>query len=237
MALPKLNTSRYLTTIPSSGKEVEYRPYLVKEEKILMMALETKDQSQILRAVAQVIQECIIDDINVSKLAMFDIEYLFMQLRSKASGEIIDLKLPCELETCKHENNFSVDITKIPVPVSPKIENPISLTDNVSVEMRWPTVSDLQGMTHKQLTSMEGATDMFTKLIVNIFEDEQIHSTINETKADMLAFIDSLNAGQFAKMSNFLGSMPTVETNVNFKCTKCNHETKVELKGLQSFFT
>ena len=112
MALPKLNTSKFLMTIPSTGQEVEYRPYLVKEEKILMMALETKDQAAIVRAVAQVIADCITEDIDIDKFAMYDVEYCFLQLRAKSSGEVIDLRLPCEIESCKHVNDFHVDISK-----------------------------------------------------------------------------------------------------------------------------
>jgi len=235
MALPKLNTSRHLTTIPSTGKEVEYRPYLVKEEKILMMALETKDQSSIIRAVAQVIGDCITEDIDTSKLAMFDIEYLFLQLRSKSSGEIIDLKLPCEVMECKHVNNFSVDIAKIAVPVMKKIE-PIQLTDQIGVSMRYPNVKDLEGIDSDELASVEGASKLFHKLILNIFEEDEIHNAADEPAEDLRAFVDSLNSDQFGKLASFLGEIPTVELQTGFECTKCKHETKLSLKGLQSFF-
>jgi len=235
MALPKLNTSRHLATIPSTGKEVEYRPYLVKEEKILMMALETKDQSAIIRAVAQVIGECVTQDIDTDKLAMFDIEYLFLQLRSKSSGEIIDLKLPCEVDACKHINNFHVDITQIPIPVVKKIE-PIQLTDEIAISVRWPNVKDLQGLTGEELSSVEGASKMFAKLIVNIFEEDEIHNAADEPVEDLQAFVDSLNSAQFTKLAEFLGDIPTLELSTGFECSKCKHETKIELKGLQSFF-
>ena len=236
MALPKLNTSKFLTTIPSTGQEVEYRPYLVKEEKVLMMALETKDQSQIVRAAAQVIKDCITENIDSDKLTMFDLEYLFLQLRAKSSGEIIDLKLPCEVESCKHVNNFSVDISKVEPPVVTDIE-PIDLTPSIGVQMRWPGVRDLQGITNEDLVTVEGVTKLFQKLIVNIYEEDDMHDAADESEEDLTAFVESLNTQQFTKLTEFLNKVPTLEYNTGFCCAKCQHETKVELRGLQSFFT
>jgi hypothetical protein len=235
MALPKLNTSKFLTTIPSTGQEVEYRPYLVKEEKVLMMALETKDQAQIVRAVAQVIRACVTENINTDKLTMFDVEYVFLQLRGKSSGEIIDLKLPCDIDTCKHVNDFSVDISEILPPVIEKLE-PIELTPTVSIQMRWPGVKDLSEISTDELNTVDGATRMFAKLIVNIFEEDEIHSASNETQQDLITFVESLNSAQFQKLTGFLNDLPTLVHHVDYKCNKCNNETKIELKGLQSFF-
>ena len=220
MALPKLNTSKFLTTVPSTGQEVEYRPYLVKEEKVLMMALETKDQSQIVRAAAQVIKDCITENID----------------SDKSSGEIIDLKLPCEVESCKHVNTFSVDISKIEPPVVTDIE-PIDLTPSIGVQMRWPGVRDLQGITNEDLVTVEGVTKLFQKLIVNIYEEDDMHDAADESEEDLTAFVESLNTQQFTKLTAFLNEVTTLEYNTGFCCAKCQHETKVELRGLQSFFT
>jgi hypothetical protein len=236
MALPKLNTSTFITTIPSTGKEVEYRPYLVKEEKILMMALETKDQAQIIRATGRVIESCITEDIDIDKLSMFDIEYLFLQLRSKSSGEIVELKLPCEVAACKHVNNFSVDLSKVEAPIPKKIEA-IQLTSEIGVQMRWAGMKDLEDVVGDDLTSIDGATTMFAKLITHIFETDEIHNAADETLEDMVEFVESLNSEQFGKIAKFLDSTPSVHYSTQFECSKCKHETKIELKGLQSFFT
>lgn len=236
MALPKLNTSTFRTTIPSTGKEVEYRPYLVKEEKILMMALETKDQAQIIRATGRVIEACITEDIDIEKLSMFDIEYLFLQLRAKSSGEIVDLKLPCEIDECKHVNNFHVNLSEVEAPLMKKVEA-VQLTPEIGVQMRWPGIKDLEGVSGDELNTIDGATDMFAKLITHIFEDDEIHNTTDETHKDMLAFVESLNSEQFGRLAKFLETTPQVYYNTGFECSKCKHETKIELKGLQSFFT
>lgn len=234
MALPKLNTSKFLMTIPSTGQEVEYRPYLVKEEKILMMALETKDQAAIVRAVAQVIADCITEDIDIDKFAMYDVEYCFLQLRAKSSGEVIDLRLPCEIESCKHVNDFHVDISKIDVPKATKVE-PIMLTSEVGVQMRYPGIKDIR--VGEELETIEGATNMFAKLIVTIFEDDEIHNAADEPMEDKIAFINSLNSEQFRKLTEFLSNTPSIEHKADYTCAKCKHETKIELQGLQSFFT
>ena len=140
MALPKLETSRFESVIPSTGQRVSYRPYLVKEEKILMMAMETSDQKQIVRATKDIIKSCVFDDIDVNSLAVFDVEHLFLELRSKSVGESIDLKIKCE--HCEALNEQNVDFSEINVDV-PESNNIIMLTDDIGLTMRYPSFDDV----------------------------------------------------------------------------------------------
>src|SRR5210317_1931752 len=142
MALPKLNAARYTTIIPSTGKEIDYRPYLVKEEKILMLAMESQDQQQIVKAIKDVLSNCIYDDVNVDKLAMFDLEYLFLMLRSKSVGENVELKAKCE--HCEEQNEVSLNISNIKPPQNAENSNVIELTKNIGITIRYPTIKDIE---------------------------------------------------------------------------------------------
>lgn len=142
MALPVLNAAKYRTVIPSTGKEIEYRPYLVKEEKILMVAMESKDQKQILIALKDVISACVYDDIDVNRLAMFDLEALFLKLRGKSVGETTEIKAKCE--KCDAENSQEINFDDIKMPIVTKKNNTIELTDTVGVTLNYPSVAGLE---------------------------------------------------------------------------------------------
>ena len=144
MALPILNTAKYETTIPSTGRAVEYRPYLVKEEKILMIALESQDQKAIIRAVKDVIESCVFGDIDVNNLAIFDVESLFLALRSKSVGEGVDVNIKCE--KCDGENQHTVNLQEIAVPEVGEQDKNIMITEDVGVSMRYPSFLDMENV-------------------------------------------------------------------------------------------
>ena len=141
MALPKVNAATYETTIPSTGRAVKYRPYLVKEEKILMIALESQDQKQVLGAVKEVIESCVFDDINVDELAIFDVEALFLSLRSKSVGEGVEVNIKCA--ECELENPHSVDLQEIEIPTVDQEKGVVMITDDVGVTMRYPKINHM----------------------------------------------------------------------------------------------
>lgn len=232
MALPKLNDARYVTTIPSLNKQVEFRPYLVKEEKILMIALESQDQKQVVRAIKDVLKSCIYDDINVDKLAMFDLESLFLALRSKSVGETADIKLKCE--HCETPNEITIPLDEVKmtdVEVDPKV----MLTDKVGVVLRYPSLSDIENV------KTEGGVDEMMKLlsgcIETIFDEDDVYDSGSYTKKELNNFIEELNSDQFKKLTGFFEDLPSMVYDAEFKCTNCGKENSVELRGLQSFFT
>tara|TARA_Y200000002_G_C22667807_1_gene658722 strand:- start:1584 stop:2288 length:705 start_codon:yes stop_codon:yes gene_type:complete len=234
MALPKLNSVSYETTIPSTGKKVSFRPYLVKEEKVLMMALESNDQKQIVKATKEMISSCVLDDINVNKLATFDIESLFLQLRSKSVGESVGLKVKCD--NCETQNDVTVDFNDIGVEV-PEDNNVVMITDTVGIEMRYPSFDDVSSIDPNKEESIETAFDIIMKCIVSVFDDDGVYTSDNEGEKQMKEFIESLNTAQFQKVSAFFEDMPALKTSIQFKCVNCGTENETELRGLQSFFT
>jgi len=232
MALPQLNTAKYTTMVPSLNKEVTFRPYLVKEEKILMLAMESQDNKQIMRAVKDVIKACVLDEINVEKLAMFDIEALFLALRSKSVGEKVDVRLKCT--NCEHLNDISIDLDEIVLPDG-AIDPVIQLTDDVGVTMRYPSINDVEGM------NQEGGVKEMMKIIAicieNIFDADSVYSSDSYSEKELNEFIDGLNSGQFQKISKFFEDLPAITHNVKFNCVSCSEKNDVELKGIASFFT
>lgn len=231
MALPQLNTARYTTMVPSLQKEVSFRPYLVKEEKVLMMAMETQDQKSIMRAVKEVIKSCVFDDINVDKLAMFDIEALFLALRSKSVGENVVIKLKCD---CEELTEVNINLDEIQMNDIGK-DNVIPLTSEVGVTMRYPALSDIENIDAEG--GIESMMDMIIQCMDSIYDTDAVHDVSNEPKESVQSFLDSLNGEQFKKLAEFFENLPSLNYNAEWDCVGCNKHNTMELKGIASFFT
>jgi hypothetical protein len=231
MALPQLNTAKYTTMVPSLKKEVSFRPYLVKEEKVLMMAMETQDQKSIMRAVKEVIKSCVFDDIDVDKLAMFDIEALFLALRSKSVGENVNIKLKCE---CEALTEVSINLDEIQINDIEK-DNVIPLTSEVGVTMRYPALSDVENIDAEG--GIESMMDMIIQCMDSIYDTDAVHDVSNESKESVQSFLDSLNGEQFKKLAEFFEDLPSLNYNAEWDCVGCNKHNTMELKGIASFFT
>ena len=235
MALPELNTARYQVNIPSTGQTVAYRPYLVKEEKILMMAMESNDTKVIMKTTTDVIKTCIYDDIDVDNLTMFDIESLFLALRSKSVGEKIDLKMKCD--GCEHGNEVQVDFEDIKPPVINHEEKKVMLTDAVGVMLKYPSVKDIDRLSNMGSDEFESAMAMVIACIDTIFDEEGVYNCKDEPRESVEGFLNNLSSGQFKKISSYFEKIPTLTHDIEYKCIKCGKENEIELKGLQSFFT
>jgi len=233
MALPVLNAAKYRTIVPSLGKEVEYRPYLVKEEKILMIAMESKDQRQILTALKDVIKACIYDDIDVDKLAMFDLEALFLKLRGKSVGETTEIKAQCS--ECDAENNQAINFDDIKMPIMKKGNNRIELTADVGVMLSYPSVSVIEKQDPKA-NNVDQAMHMIVSSIDSIYDADNVYSAKDEGRKAVEAFIDSLNSTQFKKLTTYFEDMPAVSYDLKYDCSKCGHKNEIELKGFDNFF-
>lgn len=233
MALPQLNSARYEIVIPSQGRTVSYRPYLVKEEKILMIALESQDQNMIMRAIKDVIEQCVYDDIDVNKLAVFDIETLFLALRSKSVGENMDLKIKCS--ECESLVDVAINVDDIEIP-QVNTENVVMLTETIGVTLRYPSFEMVSNI-GDDIDTVDGAFKMIADCIDTIFEDDAIHNASDITQAEMNEFLENLNSDQFKKMSTYFEDMPALKHDLNYTCPSCTKTNHMELKGLQSFFT
>tara|TARA_B100001939_G_scaffold73013_1_gene61192 strand:+ start:1976 stop:2683 length:708 start_codon:yes stop_codon:yes gene_type:complete len=235
MALPKLESSKYSTQLPSTGENIEYRPYLVKEEKILMIALESKDQKQIISAMKDVVKACVYDDINVNKLTAFDLEWLFLKLRSKSVGEKVIVKLKCNDEECKTLTDVEIDLDEIKVDESVEKEKIIKLNDNVGVTVKYPSVDDISKYSEDKLKTFEGAVEMIVDCIDTIYDEDNVYDAKTEKREDVVGFLESLSSTQFKMISDWFADMPTVSHTVKWDCEGKPQE--LELRGLQSFFT
>ena len=235
MALPQLNTSTYSVYVPGLAKEVSFRPYLVKEEKILMMAMESNDQKMILRAVKDIIEACVIDDIDVDNLAVFDVEILFINLRQKSVGEGIDVNVKCK--ECETENPVELDLDTMDVPKIDSEELIVMLTDDVGLQMRYPSFRDIQKYKPEELEQIDGIMSLLQECIVSIFDNDELHETDKISSKELEDFINGMNSEQFAKLGAFFNDMPALRTKLEFTCAKCGTENSHELRGIQSFFT
>ena len=236
MALPELNTARYEMVIPSTGETVSYRPYLVKEEKILMMAMESDDNKVIMKATTDVIKSCIYDDFDVDELTTFDVETIFLELRSKSVGEKIDLKVKCNDEECDKVSDVVINFDDIERPVVSDEISKIMLTDTVGVVMKYPSIKFMDKMTTTGENEADQAMNMILACIDAIFDDDEVHPAENESKESLQKFIDSLSTVQFMRLSDFFRDMPGLKHDIEYTC-QCGKEQTQTLRGLASFFT
>ena len=235
MALPKLDTPRYEMKIPSTAKKVVYRPYLVKEEKILMLAMESNDQKQMVRALKDVVNSCTEGLINVDELTMFDLEYVFMQLRSKSSGETTEVNVKCK--SCETKNSVSINLSNVNVKMPKSSELKIKLTDKVGVVMKYPSVNDIMDIQNSDDSEINKIFSIIAKAIDSIYSGDEIFDAKEQSMDELKEFIDSLNSEQFNKIKSFIENMPTAGTTVSFDCTECGTHNDTEIKGLANFFS
>ena len=234
MALPKLNdTPKYSVDIPSMKKTVKFRPFLVKEEKVLLLAMESDDEDQVLGAIMDTIETCIMDEIDVKQLTTYDIEYLFTKIRGKSVGESTMVKLKCE--TCETENEVVIPLDDIKV-VGDDADPLIELQPGMQLEMRHPSYYELKNDEHIQSGETAAATfAMIRHCLKSIKTEDSVVALKDESVKEVDEFIESMNTEQFEKVREFVETIPAMKHDVEFDCS-CGHHNKIELKGMQSFF-
>ena len=234
MGLPKLNnTLKYELTIPSTNKKVRFRPFLVKEEKNLMIAMESKDTSTIIHTLLAIIKECVDDDIDVNKLATFDVEYMFLNIRSKSVGETSKIALKCA--ECGETTEVVVPIDDIKIDV-PKLEKTIQLTDDISVEVDWPTYSALSEFNITESTNTEDLFKIMAKCYKAINTAEERIDVKDVPLSEVEEFIESMTNEQFTKIRNFIEAVPRLKHDIEF-VGQCGHKNKVTVEGLEGFLS
>ena len=236
MALPRINSlPKYKMTIPSSGKIYNYRPFLTKEQKVLLIALESRDEKQILSSITDTIEACV-EDIDMSKLTTFDVEYVFTQIRAKSVGERSHVGIKC-IE-CDHTNAVSINIEEINIKVPDKKNFNIKLNDEYTLKMKFPNYIHM--LNNDRLKSSKTATGMLIELIIGcldslVSENEQIKFS-DEPIEEIEAFVDSLTSDHFNTVMEFINSIPKLRHKVDFVCESCNAENTRELVGINDFF-
>lgn len=234
MALPSLNaTPSYELTIPSTKKKYNYRPFLVKEQKILMLAYESKDKKQVINAMLDTVKSCI-PEIDVKVLTTSDVDYIFTQLRAKSVGEKIELNIPCN--NCSTQNPISVNVEEVKVN-GDNAEKIIELTDKISVKLKYPTYFDfMSGMNLDSESQTETLMEIIISCLDSIMTEEENMLIRDEPKEEVIRFIESMNSQQFELISEFVQNIPQIEYNNKFKCISCGEEQEIKLQGLDDFF-
>jgi len=232
MPLPTLESTKYTTTIPSTGQEVEYRPFLVKEEKLLMIAQESEDETQILNAMKDIVSACTFNEIKPDDCTLYDIEYLFLQLRIKSIGEASTLNLKCE--KCEEYTEVSVDLSEIEV-VFPKekIESIIKLNDTVGLTLKPLTLKSSQKI---KGTDEEIFNHALIQSIDTIFDENNVYNVNDVSEKEIIAFIDSMSHDNLEGIQKYISNQPELKHTIEFTCKHDKHKNKVELKGIASFF-
>lgn len=240
MPLPKINTPTYELTLPSNGKKVKYRPFLVREEKILIMAMQSEDMKQITDAIVQILSDCILTkDIKVESLATFDIEYLFLNIRGKSVGETVDVNVTCP-DDGETQVEMTIDIDSIKVQKTRGHKNIIKLDDDLSMKLKYPSLQQFieNNFETAEVTSEVGQSlSMITSCIEMIYNQEESWESSDYTKKELEEFVDQLNTKQFKEIEKFFTTMPKLSHTIEVKNPNTGVESEVVLEGLASFFS
>ena len=232
MALPKQTAPKYTCILPSDGREIEYRPFLVKEQKVLLLAQEQEDDAAMFRAVQDLITN-VCEDVKSETLPVIDMEWLFLKIRSKSVGETANIKLTCTDPKCDGTGEAVVNLDDVEV-VGDQPESKIMLNDEIGIELRYPRVSDVNQVQGKDQATQ--TLEMLKNSIVKIFDEENVYPTADASTNELNEFVEGLTMQQLEKITTYFDSIPSLRLDVESKCTTCDRELKTTAKGINSFF-
>ena len=233
MALPKLSTVTYDLTLPSTGQKLEYRPFLVKEQKALMIAQESGDDKQIEKAFAQIINDCVIADVDPYTMPMFDVEYIFLRIRGKSVGEKVKLNLLCPDD---EETRVSVDVNleEVDVQMQKDHTNTIELNSDITMVMKYPCLKDMTGFDDEG--EIKNLFEMIKRCVHEVRQGEIIYNRVDISDKELDEFIDSMSASNFEDITNFFTTMPKLQHVVDVTNPNTKKKNEIPIEGLQSFF-
>lgn len=240
MALPMMNTPTYNLVIPSTKKSIRYRPFLVKEEKSLLIAQQSEDLNVMVDTLKSVITSCVIDKIDAESLASFDIEFLFTQIRAKSVGETIDLLFPCDMD---HEEDnekarvkITIDLTQLQVEVPQDHTNKIDLFGDVGIVMKYPSINIMKKLEGLEENDIDKIFSIIAESIEYIYQGDEIFHAKEQKPEELLQFLNNLTSDQFVKVQQFFSTMPRIKKEVQYTCPVCSRAHTKVLEGMQSFF-
>jgi hypothetical protein len=240
MPLPKISTPTYELELPSTEKKIKYRPFLVKEEKILIMALESEDMTQITNAIIDILTECILTrGVKIKNLSTFDIEYLFLNIRAKSVGETVEVNVTCP-DDGETTVEMSIDIDSIKVQKSKEHTNIIKLDDNLSMKLKYPSLDQFienNFEVNDNVSDVSKSLNLITSCIDMVYDSEESWNASDFSKKELDEFLDQLNTKQFKLIENFFTTMPKLSHTINVKNPNTGVESEVVLEGLASFFS
>ncbi|MFZ4414238.1 MAG: hypothetical protein ACOYOV_14240 [Bacteroidales bacterium] len=240
MALPKIDTPVYDLDLPLSKKHIRFRPFLVKEQKNLMMAMEADDKETIERNIKQVLNNCTLTEgINIDKLPVIDIEYYFINLRARSVGEIVENGYVCTNEVngvkCDNKIKAKFNLLEVQVEFDPEAKEEIKLTDNITIKLKYPEFSLVDKLSKKE-SAVDVAFEVVVDSIEYIYDGKQYYHAHETPKEELLQFVESLNQTQFSKLEEFFNHLPKMNKKVEMKCSKCGFDHTFRMEGLESFF-
>jgi len=233
MALPKLETKTYTLTLPSTGEEIKYRPFLMKEQKILLMAQESKDDNEVVDAMSQLINDCTFSKVDSKTCPLFDAEYIFLKLRSKSVGEKVKVSVICP-DDKKTRTDVEIDLGDIECNMLDEHTNTIKITDSVEVVLNYPLLSNFQS-TKEDLTQSQMMFNMVNECVNEIHFGEDIYNKIDMSEKDVNEFVESLSAEQFTNITKFFETMPKLRHVIQVTNPNTKIKGEILLEGLQSF--
>ena len=242
--LPKIDVPIYNVKLLSNGKNLRFRPFTVKEEKLFLMANEGEDLDNVVDTIKQILNNCILDDFDVNSLPLFDIEHLFLNIRARSISEVVNLKYKCnnnvideeskEEKKCNNIVEIDLNILQIEPEKQEGHTNKIEITEKMGVVMKYPNFDTLKKF------DVENEADSIIKITVDcidyVYDADTIYYAKDFTEQDLIEFIESMQAKDLEKIKTFFDTMPKMKKDIDFKCNKCGHEEKIELEGIQNFF-
>ena len=237
MALPKSVTPTYDLTVPTTKEKVKYRPFIVKEEKALLIAHQSEDTVVMLNTLKNIIEACTFGKLQLDKLAMVDIEYIFLQLRAKSVGEISELMFSCkQCNDPKAQMKVNVDLTQLEVVFDPEHVNTIELFDDVGVKMKYPNIETINKLKNLNDSQVDSIFDVIVDCIDYVYDADNIYPSAEQSKEELIDFVNNLTQDQFTKLQKFFETMPKLEKIIEFDCPVCGFHHVKKIQGLEGFF-
>ena len=241
--LPKLDVPIFEIKLVSTGKTIRFRPFLVKEQKLLLMATQSEDEKDMVRVIRQIVKNCVIDELNVDTLPAFDLEYLFLNLRARSVNEVVELRYRCnntikdengEDKSCNNLEKFEVNILDVSPVILPEHSKKIMFNEKLGIIMKYPTFEMLYDMVDK--SEEEIMFEILPDCVDNIFDEDSVYYAKDTPREELIEFMDNLQQKDIEKIQQFFRTIPRLRKEVDFHCRKCGYEEKINVEGLQSFF-
>jgi len=236
MSLPKINVPLHELTIPSTGKKIKYRPFVVKEEKLLLLAMESEDTNDITNTIIQIINNCVQSKIDVEELSTFDVEYIFLNIRSKSVGEVLEFAITCP-DDGETQVEVEINIDDIKIIEEKNHTNTVDLENGYFIKMKYPTMKYIMEKKNIDTKSIIDSTfEYAVECIDQIYNEEEVWTSADSTKKEMEEFVENLNTKQYQKLQDFFNTMPRLKHNVKITNPKTGVESEVTIEGLANFF-
>lgn len=243
MSLPKIDVPIFEAVLPSNKQIVKFRPFLVKEQKLLLMASQATEVKEVIDSIKQILRNCILTELDIESLPVFDLEFLFLNLRARSVNEIVDIKYKCnnhsvtedgETRTCTGMVEYKIDVLEIKPEFAPNHTNKIQVSENLGIVLKYPTFEMMKTIEGKR--EDEAVFELLLQCIDYIYDKDNMYYPKDSTHEEMTEFIDNLQQKHLEMIKDFFDSMPKVKKDLDFKCPKCGLEDKIVIEGVQSFF-